>query len=96
MTEGPRALQGEAPRQPTHGAGYSRTAAAVGGLLLLAGCAQQAQQWSQNPVRISCRGEVQSVIIGTVGPSAGLNASVTTKCSSTGAYIEIGPPPSVP
>ena len=61
--------------------------------LLVGGCAQQAAEFNKNPIRITCKGDVQTSVIGSAGPAAGLNVSVQGKCSDAGAYFEIGPPP---
>lgn len=67
--------------------------------LLLGGCTGTVSGLStaaQTPGEISCKGKSVVSIVGSVGPSSGLNGSVTADCGDSGAYIRWGPPTTTP
>ena len=65
--------------------------------LALAGCTGTVSALSnaaQTPGEIACKGKTVVSIIGSTGPVAGVNGSVTADCGAEGAFIRWGPPSS--
>jgi hypothetical protein len=66
---------------------------AIATALMLTSCTGSTLgQASQNPGEILCKGKAVLSIIGSAGPSSGLNGSITADCGPDGASIQWGPP----